>query len=250
MACSFSQTPRRCPVCLPLGGGNGRRCTGRRPDGDGSRGQRRQPVGHDAAEPSERAGGRDGRQPSERPRRRVERLRRLGAVSAGDATEAGHVRRSGRQRRRPVGRRASRSTAGSSWMQPTYTGWTAARLQPDRRRARRTPGRSTRCRGTTRTAWSPPATRRWRSGRSRSDGGFSWANGSRVYYANLTCRRRPSGNSRFPNPEFHGFLRRRRVAAGQPDAGERPRQEQLDAAGDRQHARRADRVRGQGADLG
>ena len=92
---------------------------------------------------------------------------------------------------------------GNTWVQPTYTGWTAADCVPT----------------TTCTAHEGPIhTLPWyyenrlvssgdpavAVGPIRANGTFSWANGSRVYYANLTGAW-PSGFA-FPNPEFHGYL--------------------------------------------
>jgi hypothetical protein len=93
--------------------------------------------------------------------------------------------------------------SGKSWVQPTYTGWTAADCDP-----------TTAC-----TAHEGPIhTLPWyfentlvssgdpavAVGPIPHNGSFSWDNGSRVYYANLTGAW-PSGFA-FPNPEFHGFL--------------------------------------------
>jgi hypothetical protein len=93
---------------------------------------------------------------------------------------------------------------GHSWIQPTYTGWTAADCNPT---ASCTPHEG------------PIHTLPWyyentlvSSGDPAvavgpipdSNGTFSWANGSRVYYANLVGAY-PSGFA-FPNPEFHGYL--------------------------------------------
>jgi hypothetical protein len=92
---------------------------------------------------------------------------------------------------------------GHSWIQPTYTGWTAADCDP-----------TTSCvahEGPIHTLpWyyenrlvssGDPAVA---VGPIPVNGRFSWANGSRVYYANLTGAW-PSGFA-FPNPEFHGYL--------------------------------------------
>jgi hypothetical protein len=92
---------------------------------------------------------------------------------------------------------------GHSWIQPTYTGWTAADCNPTATCAAH-PG--------------PIHTLPWyfentlvssgdpavAVGPIPVNGHFSWSNGSRVYYANLTGAW-PSGFA-FPNPEFHGFL--------------------------------------------
>jgi hypothetical protein len=92
---------------------------------------------------------------------------------------------------------------GHSWIQPTYTGWTAADCDP-----------TTSCAAHE----GPIHTLPWyyenrlvssgdpavAVGPIPVNGRFSWANGSRVYYANLTGAW-PSGFA-FPNPEFHGYL--------------------------------------------
>ena len=57
--------------------------------------------------------------------------------------------------------------SGTSWSQPTYTGWSArnctgARATPTRRASRRS-GRLAPCPATSRPGWSPTATRRWPS---------------------------------------------------------------------------------------
>lgn len=92
---------------------------------------------------------------------------------------------------------------GHSWIQPPYTGWTAADCAPT----------------TTCTAHEGPIhTLPWyyenrlvssgdpavAVGPIPVNGHFDWANGSRVYYANLVGAW-PSGFA-FPNPEFHGYL--------------------------------------------
>ena len=92
---------------------------------------------------------------------------------------------------------------GNSWIQPTYTGWTAADCNP-----------TTTCTPhpgpihtlpwyfeNTLVSSGDPAVA---VGPIPANGAFSWSNGSRVYYANLTGAW-PSGFA-FPNPEFHGFL--------------------------------------------
>jgi hypothetical protein len=92
---------------------------------------------------------------------------------------------------------------GHSWIQPTYTGWTAADCDPT---------------ATCAAHAGPIHTLPWyfentlvssgdpavAVGPVPVNGHFSWSNGSRVYYANLTGAW-PSGFA-FPNPEFHGFL--------------------------------------------
>jgi hypothetical protein len=92
---------------------------------------------------------------------------------------------------------------GHSWIQPTYTGWTAADCDPT---------------ATCSAHEGPIHTLPWyyenrlvssgdpavAVGPIAVGGHFSWANGSRVYYANLTGAW-PSGFA-FPNPEFHGYL--------------------------------------------
>ena len=92
---------------------------------------------------------------------------------------------------------------GHSWIQPRYTGWTAADCNPT---------------ATCAAHEGPINTLPWyyenrlvssgdpavAVGPIAVNGQFSWSNGSRVYYANLTGAW-PSGFA-FPNPEFHGFL--------------------------------------------
>jgi len=93
--------------------------------------------------------------------------------------------------------------SGKSWIQPTYTGWTAADCNP-----------ISACTAhvgpihtlpwyfeNTLVSSGDPAVA---VGPIPVNGRFSWANGSRVYYANLVGAW-PSGFA-FPNPEFHGFL--------------------------------------------
>jgi hypothetical protein len=93
--------------------------------------------------------------------------------------------------------------SGKSWIQPTYTGWTAADCNP-----------TSACTAhvgpihtlpwyfeNTLVSSGDPAVA---VGPIPVNGRFSWANGSRVYYANLVGAW-PSGFA-FPNPEFHGFL--------------------------------------------
>src|SRR5438128_4710484 len=92
---------------------------------------------------------------------------------------------------------------GNSWIQPTYTGWTASDCNPT---ATCTPHV-----GPIHTLPQYYENRLVSSGDPAVavgpipvNGRFSWANGSRVYYANLTGAW-PSGFA-FPNPEFHGYL--------------------------------------------
>jgi hypothetical protein len=93
--------------------------------------------------------------------------------------------------------------SGKSWVQPAYTGWTAADCNP-----------TSACTAhvgqihtlpwyfeNTLVSSGDPAVA---VGPIPVNGRFSWANGSRVYYANLVGAW-PSGFA-FPNPEFHGFL--------------------------------------------
>ena len=93
--------------------------------------------------------------------------------------------------------------SGKSWIQPTYTGWTAADCNP-----------TSPCTAhvgpihtlpwyfeNTLVSSGDPAVA---VGPIPVNGRFSWENGSRVYYANLVGAW-PSGFA-FPNPEFHGFL--------------------------------------------
>jgi hypothetical protein len=92
---------------------------------------------------------------------------------------------------------------GKTWIQPAYTGWTAADCNPT--------ATCTAHMGTIHTLpWyfentlvssGDPAVA---VGPKPVNGHFSWSNGSRVYYANLVGAW-PSGFA-FPNPEFHGFL--------------------------------------------
>jgi hypothetical protein len=92
---------------------------------------------------------------------------------------------------------------GKTWIQPTYSGWTAADCNPT----------------VTCTAHEGPIhtlplyyeNRLVSSGDPAVavgpvpvNGHFSWANGSRVYYTNLVGPW-PQGFT-FPNPEFHGYL--------------------------------------------
>jgi hypothetical protein len=93
--------------------------------------------------------------------------------------------------------------AGHTWVQPTYTGWTASDCDP-----------TTTCTphvGPIHTLPQYYENKLVSSGDPALavgpiavNGEFSWENGSRVYYANLVGAW-PSGFA-FPNPEFHGFL--------------------------------------------
>jgi hypothetical protein len=96
--------------------------------------------------------------------------------------------------------------SGHSWIQPTYTGWTTADCNP-----------LTPCKGHT----GPIHTLPWyfehqlvsfgdpavAVGPVPGPGGkFSWANGQRVYYANLTTAFSTQVEFSFPNPVFNGFV--------------------------------------------
>src|SRR5438128_9122075 len=93
--------------------------------------------------------------------------------------------------------------SGNTWIQPAYTGWTAADCNP-----------TTTCSAHAGTIHTLPwyyENRLVSSGDPAVavgpipvHGGFSWANGSRVYYANLVGPW-PQGFA-FPNPEFNGYL--------------------------------------------
>ena len=90
--------------------------------------------------------------------------------------------------------------SGHSWTQPQYTGWTGRNCPP----VSTCPGE-----------FGPIGTLPWyyenglvsdgdpavAVGPKPGPNGFSWANGSRVYYANLSSAFTPS----FPNPTFRGF---------------------------------------------
>lgn len=95
--------------------------------------------------------------------------------------------------------------SGHSWVQPTYTGWTAADCAPSLPCAAHPGSIHT-------LPWyyennlvsdGDPAVA---VGPVPVNGHFSWANGSRVYYANLTAPFAPEGGAGFPNKVFHGFL--------------------------------------------
>jgi hypothetical protein len=92
---------------------------------------------------------------------------------------------------------------GKAWVQPTYTGWTASDCDPTKTCAAHAGPIHTLpwyFENTLVSSGDPAVA----IGPIPSGGTFSWANGSRVYYANLTGAW-PSGFA-FPNPEFHGFL--------------------------------------------
>ena len=96
--------------------------------------------------------------------------------------------------------------SGHNWTQPTYTGWTNFDCDP-----------TTVCKGHT----GPIHTLPWYAENQLvsfgdpavavgpapdSSGRFSWTNGHRVYYANLTSAFSTTREFSFPNPVFHGFL--------------------------------------------
>ncbi|MDQ3871621.1 MAG: glycoside hydrolase [Chloroflexota bacterium] len=94
---------------------------------------------------------------------------------------------------------------GHSWVQPTYSGWTAGDCAPSPLACQAHPG--------------PIHTLPWyyennlvssgdpavAVGPIPQNGRFSWSNGSRVYYANLTEAFSPVGAPSFPNRVFRGF---------------------------------------------
>src|SRR5689334_4463699 len=97
--------------------------------------------------------------------------------------------------------------SGHSWMQPTYTGWNTADC----------PSPTTPCKGQR----GPIHTLPWyfenhmvsfgdpavAVGPIRgANGKFSWSNGERVYYANLTAAFSTQVEFSFPNPVFHGTV--------------------------------------------
>ena len=96
--------------------------------------------------------------------------------------------------------------SGHTWTQPAYTGWTTADCDP-----------LTPCKGHA----GPIHTLPWYSESQLvsfgdpavavgpvpgSDGTFSWGNGERVYYANLTTAFSTQVEFSFPNPVFNGFV--------------------------------------------
>jgi len=95
---------------------------------------------------------------------------------------------------------------GHSWTQPPYTGWTTGDCDP-----------LNPCKGHVGTIHTLP----WYYENQlvsfgdpglavgpvpKSDGTFSWANGERVYYANLTTAFSTQVEFSFPNPVFNGFV--------------------------------------------
>jgi hypothetical protein len=96
--------------------------------------------------------------------------------------------------------------AGHSWVQPPYTGWTTAPCDP-----------TTPCKGQFGTIHTLP----WYYENQLvsfgdpavafgpvpdSTGHFSWANGERLYYGNLTTAFSTTVEFSFPNPVFNGFV--------------------------------------------
>src|SRR5438094_1992974 len=96
--------------------------------------------------------------------------------------------------------------SGHNWTQPTYTGWTTADCDP-----------LTPCKGHPGAIHTLP----WYYENQLvsfgdpavavgpvpgSDGTFSWGNGERVYYANLTTAFSTQVEFSFPNPVFNGFV--------------------------------------------
>ncbi len=156
---------------------------------------------------------------------------------------------------------------GASWVQPTYTGWSARDGTPQ---------------------VGPIGTLPWyyesglvsdgdpavAFGPIPRNGEFSWANGSRLYYANLTSNfpaglyasgatPRGAGRGRGARAEpgaaraglcragrRQGHRGDRGLTCRQRDRRQLQRQERLEAAGDRLEGREQHPVRRQGADLG
>ena len=96
--------------------------------------------------------------------------------------------------------------SGHSWTQPTYSGWTNADCPP-----------TTLCKGhagpihtlpfyyeNQLVSFGDPAVAVGPV--PGSDGRFSWTNGERVYYANLTTAFSTTVEFSFPNPVFNGFV--------------------------------------------
>jgi hypothetical protein len=96
--------------------------------------------------------------------------------------------------------------SGHSWMQPSYTGWTTADCDP-----------ATPCKGHTGVIHTLPFY--FENGLVSfgdpavavgpipgKDGKFSWFNGERVYYGNLTTAFSTQVEFSFPNPVFNGFV--------------------------------------------
>jgi hypothetical protein len=96
--------------------------------------------------------------------------------------------------------------SGHTWTQPAYTGWTTAGCDP-----------TTPCKGQAGTIHTLP----WYFENQLvsfgdpavavgpvpgGSGKFSWANGERVYYANLTAAFSTQVEFSFPNPVFNGFV--------------------------------------------
>ena len=104
------------------------------------------------------------------------------------------------------------------------------------------------CPGTSRTGWSSGGDPAVAFGpMPDANGHFSWANGSRLYYANLTANFAATRRATFKGVEAIGVSRTDNVRP--PPPGDAAGQERLDAAGDRHQAVLHD-VQRQGADLG
>jgi hypothetical protein len=95
--------------------------------------------------------------------------------------------------------------SGHTWVQPTYTGWTTADCDP-----------ATPCKGhpgpihtlpwyfeNQLVSFGDPAVA---VGPIPGPNGFSWSNGERVYYANLTTAFSTQVEFSFPNPVFNGYV--------------------------------------------